>query len=161
MNKVLISVAKYIRDLLSHDEQLIKIGRSDEELENSTDNYIAVDALGPAQRLTQGKKFDGDAEVMMHSVKYRQEITLSFYGVDAYDLANDFILMQSDQLSYDLQNQLQITVLKADSIIDVKLLSSDTYVNRLDVSFSLLYNKQKEISTRRIDELQYTLIENK
>lgn len=154
MNPVFKDVARYVRDLLQYDEQLIKIGRVNEEQESSGVNYIAVDSVQQARRISSGTSFDGDTEQEDLYARYNQIITLSFYGEDAYQNADDFLMLQKSQLSLDLQYTHGISVFGASNIIDIKQLLGSTYANRLDISFTVSYNKQKTINTLRIDELQ-------
>lgn len=155
---LLIAVARFTRDLLSYDEELISIGRNNDKLENATDNRIAIDSTSPSSRLSSSTNFDGDEEKMHLSAKMQKPVVLSFYGLNAYDVADDFILMQKSQLSYDLQNEYGISVYLISSVLDVKQLTGSSYINRLDVSINVVYNKSKIIDTLRIDESQLSLI---
>ena len=159
-NPVLKKIYLFTQDLLDYNEDLLHIGRTNEELENSTENKIAFDSTSNATRISSSKSFDGDAEIMTLSTRWSQTVTLSFFGNDAYDVVDDFINMQLSQLAYELQYQNEITVKLASDILDIKLLTGSTYVNRLDISLNVLYNKKKEIAIRRLDELQQQLFYN-
>ena len=48
MNEALRLTALFIRDLLTYDEQLIRIGRQNYDITDFTIGYIGVDSLGAA-----------------------------------------------------------------------------------------------------------------
>ncbi len=158
---LLITIARFVRDLLQYDEELISIGRNNEELENATEQRIAVDSVTGSSLLSTSKKFDGDAEKMHLSTKNIKSVTISFYGNNAYDVVDDFVLMQKTQLSYELQKQYEIAVKLASEVLDVKLLTGSTYVNRLDVTINVVYNKKKSIDTLRIEDANTSILFDK
>jgi hypothetical protein len=64
MNESLRLTALFVRDLLGYNEQLIRIGRQNYDIDDFTIGYIGVDSLGAAQRLASGEKYDGNTERM-------------------------------------------------------------------------------------------------
>lgn len=160
MDPVLKNVARYVRDLLNYDEQLIKIGRVNAEQEASDENYIAIDSITQASKFSSGSKFNGQSEETNLYARQRRNVTISFYGKDAYENVDNFTMLQLSQKSNDLQFQYETTIFPATNIIDVKQLLGATYANRLDVSVNIAYNKQKTINTLRIDELKSELLQD-
>ena len=74
MNEVIRQTALFVRDLLTYDEQLIRLGRQNYDIEDFAIAYIGVDTLGASVRMGGGEKFDPVAEVMSYQ---RQELTLN------------------------------------------------------------------------------------
>ena len=64
MNESLRLTALFVRDLLGYNEQLIRIGRQNYDIDDFNIGYIGVDSLGAAQRLASGEKYDGNTERM-------------------------------------------------------------------------------------------------
>ena len=155
---VLTNTALFVRDLLSYDEQLIRIGRLNFELDGLEDNYIAIDSLSPAVRLGSGQLFDATLEVMEYQEQWQIPMILSFYGTAAYTNATKFMLYLQGQSSIELQNTLSIAVFKASSLTDVKILTGQNYNNRLDLTINVEYSINADISTLRIDTAETTLI---
>ena len=70
--------AIFVRDLLDIDEQLIRIGRINFELEDMSSPYIGIDALGGSRHLAKSEKYDGEAEEMTYVSRYSAPVTISF-----------------------------------------------------------------------------------
>jgi len=155
---VLINTALFVRDLLSYDEQLIRIGRLNFELDGLEYNYIAVDSLSPAVRLGSGQFFDSTLEVMEYQEQWQIPIILSFYGTAAYTNATKFMLYLQSQASIELQKTLSIAVFRCSSLTDIKILTGQNYNNRLDLTLNVEYSINADISTLRIDTAETTLI---
>jgi len=158
MIDVLINTAIFVRDLLSYNEQLIRIGRLNFELDGLEDSYIAVDSISPAIRLGSGQYFDATLEVMEYQEQWQIPIILSFYGTNAYTNANNFRLYLQSQTSIELQETLSIAVFKSSSMLDIKILTGQNYNNRLDLTINVEYSINADISTLRIDTAETTLI---
>ena len=155
---VLKSTAIFVRDLLSYDESLIRIGRLNFELDGLESNYIAVDSISPAVRLGGGQHFDATTEVMEYQEQWRAPVLLSFYGTAAHTNANNFRLYLPSQASIELQETLGIAVFKGSTLMDIKILTGQNYNNRLDLTINVEYSISANISTLRIDTAETTLI---
>lgn len=160
MNPAVKLALLYVRDLLEFDEQSMTPGRINEEQVDFATNYIAIDSLSDSRALSSGNKFDGDAETMTLAKNYRETVTISFYGKDAYEISDDFIMLSGSEKATQLQESLGFTAYTSPSTIDVKMLTGQQYRNRLDVSVVCVYNKTKNISTLRIDTQQVSVITN-
>ena len=154
MNEALRQVAMFIRDLLGYDEQLIRIGRLNTDIEDFTTPYIGVDSLGQAIRLSSGQDYDGEAEVMTHAQNWRAPVTVTFYGDGAWGRANKFALLTSSQKGFELQQAQGIGVLLAGGITDVKILAGQQYGERQELTLNVLYSVSADIDTLRIDTAQ-------
>jgi len=157
---VLKSTAIFVRDLLSYDESLIRIGRLNFVLDGLESNYIAVDAISPAVRLGGGQYFDATSEVMEYQEQWRIPVIISFYGTSAHTNANNFRLYLQSQNSIELQETLGIAVFKGSSVMDIKNLTGQNYNNRLDLTINVEYSISADIATLRIDTAETTLIVN-
>ena len=104
MNESLRLTALFVRDLLGYNEQLIRIGRQNYDIDDFTIGYIGVDSLGAAQRLASGEKYDGNTERMRFQQQWQAPVTLSFYGAEAWSTATRFALLIQSQASRDLQS---------------------------------------------------------
>ena len=158
MSDPLIQTALYIRDLLSYDESLIKIGREGKEIKDYTIGYIAVDTLGSTSQLGSGKNFDGDAEVMTYYNRSSVPLVLSFYGAGAWDRATLFSLLIASQASFELQKTLGIAVYNARDMTDVKILTGQQYGERVELTFTLQQTNIANVNTLRIDEAQISIL---
>jgi len=112
MNESLRLTALFVRDLLTYDEQLIRIGRQNYDITDFTIGYIGVDSLGSSRRLASGEKFDGTLEQMTYQQQWQAPVTLSFYGSDAWSTATTFALLIQSQKALELQESLGIGVSK-------------------------------------------------
>ena len=154
MNEALRLTALFVRDLLNYDEQLIRIGRQNYEIEDFTIPYIGVDALGAAQRLASGQRYDGTAEEMTYQQQWQAPVTLSFYGPDAWTTATQFGLLIQSQKALELQESLGLGVYQASTITDVKILAGMTYGERQDMTLSVRFAVAVDVATMRIDTAQ-------
>ena len=93
MNESLRLTALFIRDLLTYDEQLIRIGRQNYDIDDFAIGYIGVDSLGAARRLASGEKYDGTLEQMTYQQQWQAPVTLSFYGSDAWSTATTLLCL--------------------------------------------------------------------
>ena len=155
---ILKSTSIFVRDLLDYNEQLIRIGRFNFEIDGFEDNYIAVDSISPALRLGTGQYFDATSEVMEYQEQWRAPIIISFYGTNAHINANNFRLYLQGQNSIELQKSLSIAVFKSSSLTDIKILTGQNYSNRLDLTINVEYSISVNIDTLRIDTAETSLI---
>jgi hypothetical protein len=157
MNEALRKTAMFVRDLLGYDEQLIRIGRINTDIEDFTTAYIGVDSLGQAMRLSNGQGYDGDAEIMTYCQQWLAPVTLSCYGDGAWDRANRFSLLTSSQKGWELQKTLGIGVLLASGITDVKILAGQQYGERQELTLNVLYSVTADVDTLRIDTARFEI----
>lgn len=157
MNPALISLALYLRDLLSHDENLIKFGRDNKELDLTSKNYIVIDESNQSYSGSE-ISFDGDAEEETYSKQTKSSVTVNFYGTDAYANLNKFKLLQRSQKSYELQRDLGIAVFNISASNDLKFLGGSIYSNRYEIDLTIQYQETTDVETLRIDTAQTTFI---
>ena len=151
MNEALRLTALFVRDLLTYNEQLIRVGRQNYEIEDFEIPYIGVDALGAAQRLASGQKYDGTAEEMTYQQQWQAPVTLSFYGPDAWITATQFGLLIQSQKALELQESLGLGVYQVSTITDVKILAGMTYGERQDMTLNVRFAISVDVNTLRID----------
>ena len=151
---LLITVAKFVRDLLTYDEQLIRIGRQDFEREQFETNYIVVDALGQQARAASSETYDGDTEKLSLGAMHRGPVTLDFYGEGAYTRANDFGLLMRSQAALELKKTLGINIHQPSGLTDVKALTGQQYGERVQIEMVVELSTETEIDTLRIDIAQ-------
>ena len=150
----LIRVAKFVRDLLAVDEQLVRIGRQNFERKQFEAGYIVVDGLGALLRSGSLETYDGDAEQISLGTVWKGPVTLDFYGEDAYTRANDFSLRICSQAARELRRTLGITIYQVSGITDVKALTGQQYGERMQVAVTIEISNQVVIDTLRIDTAQ-------
>lgn len=150
----LIRVAKFVRDLLVVDEQLIRIGRQNFEREQFETGYVVIDALGPSLRTGELESYDGTAEQMTYGTVRSGPVTLDFYGPEAYTRADEFSIRTRSQASRELQIALGIAVHQPKSVVDVKALTGQQYGERIQVEMTVEMTSELVIDTLRIDTLQ-------
>ena len=151
MNESLRLTALFIRDLLTYDEQLIRIGRQNYDIDDFAIGYIGVDSLGSARRLASGEKFDGTLEQMTYQQQWQAPVTLSFYGSDAWTTATNFALLIQSQKALELQESLGIGVFQASGLTDVKMLTGQQYGERQEITLNVRYSTSADVDTLRID----------
>ena len=151
MNEALRLTALFVRDLLTYNEQLIRVGRQNYEIEDFEIPYIGVDALGAAQRLASGQKYDGTAEEMTYQQQWQAPVTLSFYGPDAWITATQFGLLIQSQKALELQESLGLGVYQVSTITDVKILAGMTYGERQDITLNVRFAISVDVDILRID----------
>lgn len=151
---ILIAVAKFVRDLLNYDEQLIRIGRQDFTREQFETAYIVVDALGQQARAASSETYDGTAEVLSLGAMHRGPVTLDFYGEGAYTRANDFSLLMRSQAALELKQTLGINIHQPSGLTDVKMLTGQQYGERVQLEMVTEVSTETDIGTLRIDTAQ-------
>ena len=153
MTTPIISVAKFTRDLLGVDEQLIRLGRHNFEQEEMTGQYIVVDLLALV-RVSESESFDGDAEKVSYGDIWRGTFTLDFYGTDAYNRAKEFGRLARSQVAAELKRTLGITVYRASNAQNVAQLTGQQYGERWQVEIVVDVSEATLVDTLRIDEAQ-------
>lgn len=158
MSEPIRQTAIFIRDLLSYDEQLIRIGRDNFEIADFDTAYIGVDSIGSAQRISGGERFDGDAESMNYAQRWSAPIIVSFYGDGAHGRAQDFALRINTQAALELQEAQGISVFQSSQLTDVKVLTGQQYGERVELALNVHYSTGIDVDTLRIDEAQVAVL---
>lgn len=151
---LLTAVAKFVRDLLNYDEQLIRVGRQNFEREQFEAAYIVVDALGQQARVASSETFNGDTETMSLCALHRGPVTLDFYGAGAYNRAIDFSLLMRSQTALELKKGLGVNILQPSALTDAKALTGQQYGERVQVEMVVEMSTGATLATLRIDTAQ-------
>lgn len=157
----LIAVAKFVRDLLSHDEQLIKFDREDAPEADFNSGYIVVNGSGIAIKKGSGSKFDPVAEKITYNDYYSQSVTIEFYGDDAYINSRNFSILSESQAALELKKTLGLSISRVLNTLDVKQILGSVYGNRVHLTFSVSFFPSIEVATLRIDTAQFEFIEDR
>ena len=152
MNETLRQTAIFTRDLMGRaNEEYMSIGRDGADIKDFNDPWIAIDTLGPSQRLATGEVFDGTSEVMTYAQQWVAPVTVSFYGPDAWADAAQFAALIPSEKSNQLQVAQGIGVFQAGGLTDIKLLAGRQYEARVEVTLNIQYAIAAEVDTLRID----------
>ena len=160
MNPVLIQIAIYVRDLISHSESLIKFGRDNAEFTDTELDYIVVDELASVP-VGGDEKFDGTLEVMEYGRSMVGGFTVNFYGTNAYTNAKKYLLLARSQKSYELQRDLAVSIYHSNNITDLKFLGGTQYSNRYEVEMMVQYYESAKVETLRIDTVEIDVLNDK
>lgn len=148
----------FIRDLLELPETQIKSGRDNAVQTDFNIDFIVVDDLAPSERISGSLDYDGDAEVQTISNNYMTTFTIDFYGNNAYDNVNRFVLLARSQSAYESKKVLGIGIYQVSSIQDLKKLTGQQYGNRYQVTIKVEDCRAVDVDTLRIDEAQIETI---
>jgi hypothetical protein len=157
----LIAVAKFIRDLLVHDEQLIKFDREDIPMNDFNTDYIVVNGSGISNKTSNGSSYNGETEVMSYNDSFSQSITIEFYGDGAYNNSRKLSLLNVSQKATELKKLLTISISHISGAIDVKQILGSAHGNRMHLTFNMNYCPSIDVETLRIDTAQFEFIEDK
>lgn len=157
----LIAVARFVRDLLGYDEQLIKFDRRNIISSDFAASYIVVNGSLPQSVLARGQRFNGDTEVMTYTATVSHSIVLEFYGDSAYTNAESFLMLSESQLANELRRKNALTIMSVSNITDVGQLLGQSHGNRVHLSFNVQYAPARDVQTLRIDTPQFQFLEDK
>lgn len=157
MSDTLVKVATLIRDLLSYDEQLIRIGRQNFVQEDFETDYIVVDALGQSVQQSSLETYNGTTEVLSLGGVWRGPVTLDFYGAGAYTRAGQVCLLLRSQAALELKRTLGITTYHPAGPTDLKQLTGQQYGERVQIEMMVEVSLDIDIDTKRIDTAQLEL----
>ncbi|CNG09630.1 TPA: hypothetical protein PXS16_003449 [Yersinia enterocolitica] len=157
----LIAVARFVRDLLDYDEQLIKFDRRNIISSDFAASYIVVNGSLPQSVLARGQRFNGDTEVMTYTATVSHSIVLEFYGDSAYTNAESFLILSESQLANELRRKNALTIMSVSNITDVGQLLGQSHGNRVHLSFNVQYAPARDVQTLRIDTPQFQFLEDK
>jgi len=159
MNAGVKKLLIFVSDLLAQPQGgVVVYGRRNFEREDFNTLQIVIDNVDTSTRLLSSSKYDGEAEEMQYVQKISSPATIDFYGENAYEECERFVLLLSTQKSYELQRDQRIEVYQESGIIDLKLLTGDQYSERVQISLRIQFNIELTEDVLRIDELQSTLI---
>ena len=144
--------------LLDMDKEEIVHGRVNVDQDNFNKDIIAIDDLAPSERVSGGMSFDGDTEVQNIANVYITTFTIDFYGDNAYDNCNTFVLLARSQKAYELKKDLGIGIYQVSSIQDLKKLTGQQYGNRYQITLKVEDSRAVDVDTLRIDEAQIETI---
>lgn len=154
-------LGRYLRDLLEHDEQLIRFDHIDQAQVDPLTNYIVINDSGQNSTLSNGTKFDGDSEIMRHDQSRTSVITLEFYGKDAQVNVERFCSLNHSEKARQLLLKRDLTVYVPTSALNIKQLLGNQYGNRWHLEIRVSYNVSAELEVLRIDTPNFTIIEDK
>lgn len=157
----LIAVARFVRDLLAYDEQLIKFDRKNIIATDFATSYIVVNGILPQSVLARGQRFNGATEVMTYTAAVSHSIVLEFYGDKAYSNAEDYLMLSASQKANELRRKNGLTIMSVSNITDVGQLLGQSHGNRVQLSFNIQYAPARDVQTLRIDTPQFQFLEDK
>ncbi|EME3603719.1 hypothetical protein ACROQ8_004710 [Yersinia enterocolitica] len=157
----IIAVARFVRDLLDYDEQLIKFDRRNIISSDFAASYIVVNGSLPQSVLARGQRFNGDTEVMTYTAAVSHSIVLEFYGDNAYTNAESFLMLSESQLANELRRKNALTIMSVSNITDVGQLLGQSHGNRVHLSFNVQYAPARDVQTLRIDTPKFQFLEDK
>lgn len=157
----LIAVAKFVRDLLSHNEQLIKFDRANKPENDFDTDYIVVNGSGISTKQASGSVYNGTTEIMSYSESFAQSVIIEFYGLGAYTNAQSFSLKSKSQAAADLKRALGISISNVSNSTDVKQILGGAYGNRVHLSMNVNYCPSLDVDTLRIDTAEFAFLNDK
>lgn len=156
-----IQIADFTKALMNDINLIIILGRENFENVDFTKDLILIDSLTPAKNISATDSYNGTSEIQTFTTYFNQLFTLDFYGDNAYSNANKFVaLLRSEKANWYLKDY-NLSMLNANSIIDLKDLLGTDYVSRYQIEVSVNYFVNVDIGTLKIDTINYeiTLVE--
>ena len=156
-----IQIADFTKALMNDEDLIIILGRENFENVDFTKDLILIDSLTPAKNISAMDSYNGTSEIQTFTTYFNQLFTLDFYGDNAYTNANKFVaLLRSEKANWYLKDY-NLSMLNANSIIDLKDLLGTDYVSRYQIEVSVNYFVNVDIGTLKIDTINYeiTLVE--
>lgn len=154
-----LELARFIRDLLEFNEQQIKIGRTNFERSDFTEDFIVPDEISTAIEVLP-KDFNSTTEILSQGTQIKGQYTIDFYGDNAYTNAVKFTVLSNSQKGYELQRDMGITVFSVTTITDLKELTDTQYSPRYQLALNLRYNESVNVPTLRLDEAPTSIFSN-
>lgn len=152
-----IQVADFTKALMNDNNLIIILGRENFENVDFTQDIILIDSLTVAKNISAMDSYNGTSEIQTFTTYFNQLFTLDFYGDNAYTNANKFVaLLRSEKANWYLKDY-SLSMLNANSIIDLKELLGTDYTNRYQVEVSVNYFVNVDISTLKIDTINYEI----
>lgn len=152
-----IQVADFTKALMNDNNLIIILGRENFENVDFTQDIILIDSLTVAKNISAMDSYNGTSEIQTFTTYFNQLFTLDFYGDNAYTNANKFVaLLRSEKANWYLK-EYNLSMLNANSIIDLKELLGTDYTNRYQVEVSVNYFVNVDIGTLKIDTINYEI----
>lgn len=147
---MITKVCDYIKDLMPFSEDKIIIGRTNFNVDDFSDDIIIVDVLNlvPTAR---NQTYNGTTEIMSYSTTSKINVTIDFFGANAFDNAIKFLNLQSSQKAIELQNSLLIGLFHSKNLKNLMEKVGTTYFNRYQLELVVISTSTTSISTLRID----------
>ena len=152
-----IQIADFTKALMNDEELIIILGRENFENVDFTQDIILIDSLTVAKNISSTDSYNGTDEIQTFTTYFNQLFTLDFYGNNAYTNANKFIaLLRSEKANWYLKDY-NLSMLNANSLIDLKDLLGTDYTNRYQVEVNVNYFVNVDIDTLRIDSVEWSI----
>lgn len=152
-----IQVADFTKALMNDNNLIIILGHENFENVDFTQDIILIDSLTVAKNISAMDSYNGTSEIQTFTTYFNQLFTLDFYGDNAYTNANKFVaLLRSEKANWYLKDY-SLSMLNANSIIDLKELLGTDYTNRYQVEVSVNYFVNVDIGTLKIDTINYEI----
>lgn len=152
-------LSRFTRDLLSYNEQLIRVGRRNFERKDFDLDYIVIDE-SEGDKISHAETFDSSNDQIKYTDNYRSPMTLDFYGLNGRSNAYSWVSQLSTQRSTELQKTYGITVLSPSRVINVGALTGTDYGNRYQVNLNVWHNEEYQEETLSIDTAQIDIYNN-
>lgn len=155
----LIAVAGFATALTEVNASKVIIARENYLETDFNNDIILVDMLS-ASPIGRSDGFNGDAESITYTVKYKAVFTLDFYGTQGLDNANKFIARLNSQTAYEFKRDNDIEVFHNTNILNIKQIQGKSNYDRFQVEIMVKYSQQFTEAVLRIDTAEYTIISN-
>lgn len=155
---IITQLKRFVRDLLTHPENMIKSGRVNFDRKEFEMNYIVVDSLAGDVPLSSSERYDGESEQMEYSEYVSRLFTFDFYGPGAHANCRKFRLLARSEQSLELQQALGITVWHPGAATDLKSLTGQQYGERMQLECQVHYSPSEVVDILRIDTAQLRII---
>jgi len=154
-------MARYVRDLLEYDSNLIRPDKKNFSQDDFGTDYIVINTSQPTKRLTKGRTYDGDKEVMNYNETSSQTFVIEFYGENAFNNVNRFTVLNDSQQARDIRYLQGLTACSVMSQTDVKQMIGSSYGNQINVEINAMISRDIDVDTLRIDTPQIEYQEDK
>lgn len=152
-----IQIADFTKALMNDTNLIIILGRENFENMDFTKDLILIDSLTVAKNISSTDSYNGTDEIQTFTTYFNQLFTLDFYGNNAYTNANKFVaLLRSEKANWYLKDY-NLSMMNANSIIDLKDLLGTDYTNRYQIEISVNYFVDVAIETLRINTINYEI----
>ena len=160
MSDAIIQVAKYIRDLLSKTEEVVKIGRSNVNQDNFTNEFIVIDSIAPQTLISSNNSFSNNNINIVN--RFKIPLSIRFYGDNALTNANLFLGLSTHQKGTELSIDYGVEIYRMSSLLDLSNLLGSQYYNLYEITLNCKYNYMATISTDAINynDIEFTFIKN-
>ena len=151
-----VKLARYTRDILSHSEDLIRVGRRNWTRDNFDADYIVIDN-SISTKVSTCKQFDGDNGQEKITDTYSSTFTVNFYGINAFDLSHRWARLLKSQAGQELQHTNLIEIKNPSQIINVAALTGSDYSDSYQINITVWYNSSDNVATESLVSLEVGL----